>query len=328
MFAIEHTNNLTREDRLRGAVWGQFVGDAATLGAHWIYNLDELNARFPEGLNGFEPPFEGHYHYGKQPGDQTHYGDAALLLLESVAEHGRFDPKKFGAAFVHDFRAGVYTGYIDIPTGGTIEIFDRFVAKHPADAFDFQQGADDDQPAAVTRLAAIAIRHAEDPDYLSVVESLTRVCQNNERAVAYAKFHALLLRDLLRGHSIPIAVRQAEDAIASIHPSAGAEIRKKSREAETEMAEDVVAATVSFGQQCPLAHSFPSALHAFLKHPDDFETAILETIRAGGDSAGRAGMLGSWLGAYLGFRSVPGEWCNRLTNADRISSALDKILVG
>jgi ADP-ribosylglycohydrolase len=68
-------------------------------------------------------------------------------------------------------------------------------------------------------------------------------------------------------------------------------------------------------------------LHAFLKHADDFETCILATIRAGGDNAGRAAMLGSWLGAHLGIQAIPREWRNRLTAASRINAALDKILL-
>ena len=31
--------NISVEDRLRGAIWVQFVGHAAALGTHWIYDL-------------------------------------------------------------------------------------------------------------------------------------------------------------------------------------------------------------------------------------------------------------------------------------------------
>ncbi len=96
MIAKDSTHEVTTKDRLRGAVWGQFVGDAAALGTHWIYDLSELSARFPGGIFGFEAPAAGDYHESKKPGDQTHYGDGALVLLESIAEHGGFDPRAFG----------------------------------------------------------------------------------------------------------------------------------------------------------------------------------------------------------------------------------------
>ena len=47
-------------------------------------NLTELKRAYPDGVHGFEPPLEGHYHYGKRPGEFTHYGAAALLMLQAV----------------------------------------------------------------------------------------------------------------------------------------------------------------------------------------------------------------------------------------------------
>jgi hypothetical protein len=81
------------EARIRGALWGRLVADAAALGSHWIYDLEHQRRQFPGGVHGFEKPPPGHYHGGKNPGDQTHYGDGALLLLDSVAEHGRPGPR-------------------------------------------------------------------------------------------------------------------------------------------------------------------------------------------------------------------------------------------
>jgi hypothetical protein len=77
MIAKGSAPEVTTENRLRGAVWGQFVGDAAALGTHWIYDLSELAARFPDGIFGCEAPAAGDYHESKKPGDQTHYGDGA-----------------------------------------------------------------------------------------------------------------------------------------------------------------------------------------------------------------------------------------------------------
>jgi hypothetical protein len=41
-----------------------------------IHNKEQSG---PGGVTGFEAPAAGHYHYGKQPGDLTHYGDAAMI---------------------------------------------------------------------------------------------------------------------------------------------------------------------------------------------------------------------------------------------------------
>jgi hypothetical protein len=186
-------------DRCRGTIWGQFIGDAACLGAHWIYDLEELDRKFPGGVTGFETPAQGHYHAGKRSGDFTHYGDAALLMLQSVARLGHFSTQDFGARFVALFSSQEYRGYRDHATKGTLENYRAFAAQHPGSPYDFQRGADDDQPATATRLAPVVVAHRLDSALLKVVQSATRVCQNNARAVAYMKCHALILKELLSG---------------------------------------------------------------------------------------------------------------------------------
>src|ERR1700739_878232 len=211
MKAVDSLHNSKIEDRFRGAIWGQFVGDAAALGTHWIYDLTDLQQQFPSGIYGFEAPKEGHYHFGKQPGDQSHYGDGALVLLESLAKEGKFDVKAFGRSFVEAFRPGAYNGYIDRATSGTLANFQAFANSNPADIFDFQQGADDDQMAAASRLAALTVRYWNDPGLLTMVEQATRVCQNNDRTVAYMKFNALLLSELLQRRDVPSALLRVEE---------------------------------------------------------------------------------------------------------------------
>jgi ADP-ribosylglycohydrolase len=326
MTTVETLQNISDGDRLRGAVWGQFVGDAAALGTHWIYDLTELQQLYPDGIKGFEAPKEGHYHFGKQPGDQTHYGDGALVLLESLAKEGRFDERAFGRRFVTVFRPGAYPGYLDKATRGTLENFQAFTDSKPADDFDFQRGADDDQLAAASRLAALTVRYRNDPALLTVVERATRVCQNNDRTVAYMKFNALLLTELFDGRDLRTALLRAEEQLVVVEPQLSQEIRRQIRAALEETQKEVIEATLIFGQACPLPKSFPSSIHASLRHTDDFESAILATLRASGDSAGRASMVGAWLGAHLGIAAIPKAWRLRLSHADRISTATEKIL--
>ena len=99
--------------------------------------------------------------------------------------------KAFGSSFVEAFQPGVYSGYIDKATSGTLENFQAFAKANPVGNFDFQHGADDDQLAAASRLAALTVRYWNDPKLLSIVERATRVCQNNNQTVAYMKFNAV-----------------------------------------------------------------------------------------------------------------------------------------
>ena len=312
------------EDRLRGAIWGQLVGDAAALGTHWIYDLDELRRAFPE-IKGFETPREGHYHFGKKPGEFTHYGDAAFVMLVSVAEHGRFDAADFGKRFVGTFGSPDYKGYLDHATKGTLENHAAFEKANPGKPFDFQQGADDDQLATASSLAPVVVAHFRDSTLIETVKRATLVRQNNVRAVAYNRCHALILKTLLDGGDFSAALQRAETFIAN-DAQFGAEIRSKVHAAVAAKSKDVTEATKELGQSCPLDKSFPSALQCALRHSTSFSEAILATIRAGGDNAGRAAMIGAWLGAHLGVNAIPVEWQRRLGHYDQIHQWVERLV--
>jgi len=75
-----------------------------------------------------------------------------------------------------------------------------------------------------------------------------------------------------------------------------------------------------------LISSFPSALVAAIREPEDYRESILGILRAGGDSAGRGAMAGAWLGAALGVKTIPEDWWQRVKAAHGIEAAVDKIL--
>lgn len=301
---------------LQAAIWGQFVGDAASLGTHWIYDLDDMARKFPGGIHGFETPKPGHYHEGKKSGDQTHYGDAALLLLESLAAcGGQFRENDFGMRFESYFNSPNCKSYRDHATRETLE----HLQKQPGN---FQNGAGDDQLATVSRLAPVVVAYQKNefPTMVDAIRRLTLVTQNHGTAVACATAHAVLLRTLLTGASFPDAfelTRKSRDV--SCDGSDYFEFAYMLREL------DVETATGRFGQSCPLPQSFPSALHAAWRHHDSFETAVLSTIRAGGDNAGRASMIGSWLGAIHGMEGIPSAWLEKLTARERITKAMEQL---
>jgi ADP-ribosylglycohydrolase len=314
------------DDSIRGAIWGQFVGDAFCLGSHWIYDLEELAQRFPGGPQGFDAPAKGHYHFGKSPGDLTHYGDGAMVLLRSLAEQGRFDAVDFGSRFVALFDSTNYSGYRDHATKETIANMHAFMDAHPDEVFLFQSGADDDQPATVSRMAPLAAFHYHDDDYLSVVERVTLVCQNNRRAVAYAQAHALILRELFLGSPLHDAILSASNVMLALG-RAGTEVSEVMNEAMAAGHQDVTEAILHFGQSCPLKSSFPAALQCALHHGEDFAGALRANAAAGGDSAGRAAMIGAWLGAAYGVEVIPRSWQELLTAQKEISAGVELIVM-
>ncbi len=306
---------------MAGMIWGPLTADAAAMGSHWIYELEEIERRYPGGLEGFEAPVEGHYHHAQPVGGHTHYGHGALVLLDSVAEKGRFDADDFARRFVDYFTSESYTGYLDSAMKGTLA---NAKVSPPPDPL----GADDDQLQTATRLAIAVVVHLDEDDerLLQIAESVTRVVQNNADAVAYMKANALILKALAQGKDPHTALHLAEEKMARLGGERETTVSEKIGAAFAAKLDEVTPTTERFGQSCPLKGSFPSAVHAFLRHSEDYREAIVATLRAGGDNAGRAGLLGGWLGAHLGVEAIPSEWRDRLVKRDRIAQRVESIV--
>ena len=306
-------------DRARAAILGQFIGDAMALGSHWHYNLLERTRLYPAGINGFERPVPGHYHAGREPGEPTHYGDAAMLLLRSVVADRGFDERRFGRRFVTAFNAE-YVGYRDKPTRITIEN----ALPHLDDPdFSFQCGADDFQTVSMCRLAPIVVLHAGGADRDAVVERAVRVTQANAEAVSHNRAYAWILDTLLHGGELRTAIVSGCSELTG----PGAElVQIRLGDALSMEGSSVVDATGLVGRSCYLPCTFPSIIHACLHHDGDFAAAILETVRAGGDNASRAACVGAIMGAALGTAAIPQDYVRRLRARDEIDALVDCLL--
>ncbi|HZP96302.1 MAG TPA: ADP-ribosylglycohydrolase family protein [Candidatus Limnocylindria bacterium] len=312
----------SRADRMRGTIWGQFVGDAACVGAHWIYDPEEIARRWPGGLRGFETPWPGHHHARRRSGDLTHYGDMALLLLESLVERNGFDAADFGRRFIEAVASPEYMGYRDKAMKGTLARYEAYVATHGPATFDHQQGAEDFEPATVSRLAPLVVAGLSDEN---VVDRHTRVTQDHPRALIYARYHARVLCALVDGHALADAFALATSALPT--DGFGEELRVSLARVRGPLAgADVTDATRTLGQHCRLDQSLPAAIHAALSYPTDLRAAVLATARAGGDSAGRGAMIGAWLGASLGVGGVPAEWRTALAAHERIAALVERLV--
>ena len=306
------------DDRLAGAVWGAFAGDAYCLGSHWIYDAATFAERFPDGPAGFDTPATGHDHHGKMPGDLTHYGEGALLLLQALAEAGA-DPAAYGRALVARYRDPAPGRYVDKPTRHLLDARARLTASAP-----FDQGADDDQNVTPSRLAPLVVLRLGHPALMLDVDAITRVLQDNDRAVAYACTHARLLEHLLTGRDLDGALDRV-DAVLDRRTPLGAELGGHLDAARRDRDRDVAEVTAECGRACRLVQAFPAALQATLAHADDPAAAIRATCRARGDNASRAMLVGSWLGARHGVAAIPADWRERLRDRDAIAAALDRL---
>lgn len=308
------------------AVLGPLIADAAALGLHWLYDparIAEVEAN--EGLV-FLTPDTAHYagtkgyfaHGVKRAGELSGYGEVCLLMLQHLARHGEFKRVEYQTEYrAHFGPGGAYVGYIDLPTRQTLNCL---LPLQPED-FPAASGADDDQHPALAALPAIVAAHTATREALRErVEEVVRITNNDDVAVCAAHCLAQVLFDVLNG----VAIRQAMmDAL----PLAGLVLQPSIEEALALPQFDSVAVAQKYGPACHVTQGLPVIFH-ILQHAQDYRTGIEANIRAGGDSCGRAIMLGSILAAAGNGEGIPLSWQSRVVRLQDIATAIDTVNAG
>lgn len=287
---------LSLRERYAGLLYGALAADALALGAHWVYDQDELARRFGP-VTDFATPAPDGYHAGKELGDQTHYGDQSLVLMSSLAAcGGNFVMEDFATRW-REF-AEKSESYHDHATKQTLTHLQ-------ADPGLTRAGSDSTELGGACRIAPllIALRHEDEPVILGAARAQTALTHATPAVMEAAEWIARTVALLLRGVSIPSAVRAAIGFPYKALP-AEASLRR----AEEMRPIPTLQAVKELGQSCDLDKAWPSVLLILLQHGDDLETALEENVRAGGDSAARGMVLGTLLGAAHGKRAVPERW--------------------
>jgi ADP-ribosylglycohydrolase len=128
---------MQKVERIRAALLGAVVGDAATLGFHWLYDsarIEKVGGATPEFHTPNPADYEGTTGYfaarGKQAGDLSAYGAHLLAAVRSVTDSNarQWSTSQYLTRFVQTFeRGGTFNGYIDSPTQGTLDKLQKAV---------------------------------------------------------------------------------------------------------------------------------------------------------------------------------------------------------
>lgn len=291
---------------------GALVADAAALGLHWIYDPARIDAvAKTRGAAAFTPINPAHFdgvpayfaHGQRQNGALTQYGEALHLMIQSlIATNGSFNESQYHAAYAAHFGpGGTYIGYIDRPTRGTLA---NLAAGQTGPS-----GVDDDQLPATATLPAIILATLGHPDATATVHAAIRVTNVNDTATAYGLAFTNLLTQILNGTPLARALKTTADAATG---SLGADLQQalSAAQSSTDYAETT-------GRACHLPMALPLAFH-ILANTSSFAAATEANIRAGGDSAGRAILIGAVLGAVHGIggeTGIPADYLLNLQNA-------------
>jgi ADP-ribosyl-[dinitrogen reductase] hydrolase len=306
--------DIDQRNRFLGVLAGLAVGDA--LGApHEFAKEAELAEAHPRGPRAI---VAGASHAKGAPSEET---QLALLVAESVSQHGRFDladvaqrlvkwldskPRDLGPlmkAAIENLRAG------DPPDqAGAIawEDADRAAADN----------------AVLTSVAVLALLHLRQQDTLvEDVVRLVRTTHYDPRCVGSALAVAVATGALVRGDDD--AWESAASAARRIDDRAGLVV-------ERALAREPSALSVDGKNRSEALVTLELAI-SVASHAESFEDGLVAAVAKGGDTDANAAVAGMLLGARFGRNAIPDEWvaatqaCARLK---AIGEALHKKVTG
>ncbi|MGM0570495.1 MAG: ADP-ribosylglycohydrolase family protein [Pseudomonadota bacterium] len=182
-----------------------------------------------------------------------------------------------------------------------------------------ESGADDMQLPAVSKLPPLVACYCGHDDLLEKTEAAVRVTNHNDEAVAWARCTARLLEAVFQGKPMSVAL----DAGASEAPHPDPLHKARSGDSL-----DPAGAGNTFGRTCYLNEAMPVIFH-ILAHADSFTEAVRANIHCGGDSCGRAWIIGPAMAAIHGAggeRGIPLSWLARVTDAPAILADTEALM--
>lgn len=296
----------------RTMVMGAFLGDAISLGPHWVYDQDEISRKIVD-RERYQDPISP-YHPGKKAGDFTHYGDQLLVLLKYVVDAGEFDLTGYAAAWKAYWESPDTISYKDGSTKGTLA---NLQAGLPPD----RAGAHSHDLSGAGRFAPLfLLRWNDDAALLSAVRQLTAFTHNHPDVIDAAEFFARVALAVKRGEPIPDAIRRVgRDLDGNLKDWLAA------AEEHLHAVEGNAAVLKAHGLSCDIDGGFAGVCHLLLRYPDDPAIALVENAMAGGDNAARALIVGAIHGAADLTGLLPEHWRGELragAEIERLSGSL------
>jgi len=292
-------------------LYSAFIGDALALGVHWIYSSETIIDKY--GLVAeYIDPSKSQYHSNKLKGEQTHYGDQMLILLESLAEKNGFDIKAFSEKWQNLFSD--YTGYFDGATKTTL-------ANIKNGSLFLNAGSDSNDLAGAARIAPLVYFYHDDVELLVKYSREQTILTHRDPLVAdAAEYFARTAVLVLNGeHPVDAMNKTSRDHFSS---SILNEWTAKGIDAKTE---DTVKTLNNIGLTCHIHHAFPGVVQVIAGHENNLKSGLSECISAGGDNAARSIIAGMILGASEYSGVLPEEWIHGLKAGERIQKILSKI---
>ena len=358
-----NSKELNKQERMRGALWGMFVGDALAMPVHWYYNIAALwqdfgvirdyqapKAHHPNSIMALANtakagrgsqegdivgsiilkgkkhhwgPANRHYHQGMQAGDNTLNLLCARVLLRSLNALGHYDSKDF----LRDYVA--FMTEPDRHNDTYAESFHRdFFANYARGiAPEKCAGTEGHDTASIGGLVSLplVILATLGEGELATINNAALTHQRLTHRSELLERYSLAFTSLMF-NIFDTQSSDIETLVCRTASSVGfpAEEVLKSVRRNQSADLDVIGGLLS--PACYVDQSFPSVLYLAARYSNDFERALVANTNVGGDNCHRGAVLGALLGAALGFEAIPKRWIDGLTAHAELEEEIEQFI--
>jgi ADP-ribosylglycohydrolase len=302
-----------REAYIVGCILGTAIGDAVGLCAEGMSR---------RRLTRFYPDLDGpHFLFGRgMTSDDTEH---TCMLAQALLVSGG-DVNRFARRLAWRMRFWL----LGLPAGigrATLRAILKLWLGFPPD----KSGVFSAGNGPSMRSALLGVCFGDDPQKLQDhVRASTRLTHTDPKAehgalaVALAAHHAACGRvdpgSFCRALRERLRTDAAEFMTLVERAAAGAEVGT-STEAFAE------SLGLTWGVSGYTYHTVPVALHAWMRHPQDFRAAVRAVVRCGGDTDSTGAITGAIVGAGVGQAGIPTDWLARLWEWPRSVAWMERL---
>ena len=323
------------EDRVSGAFFGMFIGDALAMPVHWYYDTTALRRDYgevthflppknphPDSIlwrSAYSPPnstadilheqaqYWGkrgiHYHQFLQAGENTLNLRLARELLVLLQQKGSYSAEIWLERMI-DFLTSPGS-HNDTYAEEYLRHF--FIAyaqgRKPAEC-----GRDDEKHiGGYSLMLPLVIAYAQTPEYaLQISLEHLALTHGGSKMKAWGGLIARTLLNAIQGQTL-------RDSIMGAVQDSNVAVDVPLLEALTDYPDNTVVGK-HFSSACYVEYAVPATLYLALKYAESPESGLIANTICGGDNAGRGAVLGALLGAANGINDWPSRWIDGLIN--------------
>eukprot|EP00049_Salpingoeca_infusionum_P027835 m.34581 g.34581 ORF g.34581 m.34581 type:complete len:359 (-) comp9780_c0_seq2:399-1475(-) len=300
-------------DRALAMLVGAFVADAATMPLHWIYSVSKIQELVGSGNpEFFSPPSCPYYNYTE--GGFSPYGQQSTVYFEQLATLGAVNASAIANAYYAFYTTGdcgtESNCYQDGSTQGFLQNMKQGIQWPNC-------GANDAQADAIVHSLPVIALYAGHPDMLSHVQTVTRITQNTDKAVAFASAAARILEKVVvNGTSgydaVHTTIAELYDSNRSFPTTYDSELALGLQKVMAQLSWKNIDVCLEIGQSCDWPNNLWTGSH-LIAQGADYLNATRQTIMAGGDQCSRTMFVQGFNAALGGMSVIPSGWPAKVT---------------